>query len=163
MGEATNNISCLSEGIFAPDFALNTDTNGTVILSELKGKNIVLYFYPKDDTSGCTTEAIDFTNLLSSFEVYNTVVIGVSKDTIEKHEKFRKKHNLSVMLASDVEGTVCEAYDSWVEKSMYGKTYMGISRDTFLIDKNGVIKKIWRKVKVKNHAENVLEAVKALD
>jgi len=163
MGETISKISYLAEGIFAPDFALNTDTKGTVVLSELKGKNVVLYFYPKDDTSGCTTEAIDFTGLLKSFEVNNTIVIGVSKDTIEKHQKFREKHNLSVILASDVEGTVCEAYDTWVEKSMYGKTYMGISRDTFLIDKEGMIQKIWRKAKVKNHAETVLEAVKTLD
>lgn len=163
MVEAINSNSCLTEGTYAPDFTLDTDNGKSIVLSELKGKNVVMYFYPKDDTTGCTNEAIDFSSLICEFENYNTVVIGISKDLIEKHKKFREKYNLSVVLASDVEGTVCEAYDVLIEKTMYGRKYMGNSRDTFLIDKNGVIKKIWRSVKVKGHAEEVLAAAKVLN
>ncbi len=152
----------LSVGNYAPDFTLDRDGGESITLSELKGENIVVYFYPKDDTPGCTQEANDFTELAESFELNDTIIIGISKDNVEKHDKFKEKYNLSVILAADTECSVCEAYDCWVEKSMYGKKYMGIQRDTFLIDKKGIINKIWRKVKVNGHVEEVLEAAKEL-
>lgn len=152
----------LSAGDYAPDFTLDTDSGKALTLSELKGRNIVIYFYPKDDTPGCTIEAQDFTKLASQFEYNNTVVIGISKDSVDSHCKFRDKYNLSVVLAADSHGTVCEAYDVWVEKNNYGKKYMGIDRATFLIDEKGVIKKAWRKVSAKGHAEEVLDAAKRL-
>ncbi|MEP4189484.1 MAG: peroxiredoxin, partial [Sneathiella sp.] len=122
----------------------------------------VIYFYPKDDTPGCTTEAKGFSELAGDFNTLGVKVIGVSKDTLAKHGKFRAKHELSVLLASDEEGQVCEAFGVWVEKNMYGRKYMGIERATFLIDESGTVRKIWRKVKVKGHVEAVLEAAKAL-
>jgi thioredoxin-dependent peroxiredoxin len=152
----------LKEGHFAPDFEIDTDNGNKMILSELRGKNVVLYFYPKDDTPGCTIEANEFTSDIGLFESANTVVIGLSKDSIDSHCKFRDKYNLKVMLASDSNSTVCEAYGTWVKKAMYGKEYMGIQRDTFLIDKTGKIRKIWRKVKAEGHAAEVLEAARAL-
>jgi len=146
----------------APDFTLPRDGGGEIALSALRPKTVVLYFYPKDDTSGCTKEAIAFTGLAADFEAAGAMVIGVSKDTVAKHDKFIAKHALGVALASDAEGDVCERYGVWVEKSMYGKRYMGIERATFLIAGDGTIAQVWRKVKVPGHAEAVLEAVKAL-
>ncbi len=146
----------------APDFTLPRDGGGEITLSALKPRPVVLYFYPKDDTPGCTKEAIAFTGLASEFEAAGATVIGVSKDSIAKHDKFVAKHDLGIALVSDEHGDVCERYDVWVEKSMYGKTYMGIERATFLIDGSGQIAQVWRKVKVPGHAEAVLEAVKAL-
>ncbi|MEC9344773.1 MAG: thioredoxin-dependent thiol peroxidase [Pseudomonadota bacterium] len=148
-------------GSKAPDFTMPTDGGGSVSLADLKGKSVVLYFYPKDDTPGCTTEAIDFTGLIGDFRAAGAEVIGVSKDTVARHEKFKAKHELAVTLAADTDGTVCEAYGVWVEKSMYGRTSMGIERATFLIGPDGTVRQVWRKVKVKGHAEAVLDAVKA--
>ncbi|SFI42851.1 peroxiredoxin [Jannaschia pohangensis] len=145
----------------APDFTLPRDGGGTVALSEMRGKQVVLYFYPKDDTPGCTKEGIAFSEAIGDFEAAGAVVIGVSKDTVAKHDKFAAKHDLKVILASDAEGNTCEDYGTWVEKSMYGKTYMGIERATFLIDAAGMVKQVWRNVKVPGHSDAVLEAVKA--
>jgi peroxiredoxin Q/BCP len=152
----------LKEGHFAPDFTIDTDNAGNITLSSLRGKNVVLYFYPKDDTPGCTIEAKEFSDNLQFFEVANTVVIGLSKDTVASHDKFKNKCGINFTLASDANSTVCEAYGTWVMKSMYGKDYMGIQRDTFLIDKTGKIRKIWRKVKAEGHAKEALEAARAL-
>ncbi|MCF6443643.1 thioredoxin-dependent thiol peroxidase [Nereida sp. MMG025] len=149
-------------GQAAPDFNLPRDGGGTLSLADLKGQNIVLYFYPRDDTPGCTKEAIAFSEHLDAFEAANTVIVGVSKDSVKKHDKFRDKHGLKVALISDEEGDVCERYDVWKEKSMYGKTYMGIERATYLIDSEGQIAQVWRKVKVPGHADAVLEAAQAL-
>lgn len=154
-------MTTLNPGDKAPDFSMPTDSSGTVTLSDFKGKSVVLYFYSKDDTPGCTKEAIGFSGKIDEFEAAGAVVIGVSKDTAAKHGKFRTKHDLKVILASDAEGDVCERYGVWKEKSMYGRTYMGIERATFLIGPDGKIKKVWPKVKVAGHAEDVLEAVKA--
>ncbi len=153
----------LKEGNFAPDFTLDTDGYGKMTLSSFRGKKfVVLYFYPKDDTPGCTLEAKDFSDKIVQFEGNDAVVIGVSKDPVSSHDKFKEKYCLSFTLASDANSTVCEAYDTWVEKSMYGKKYMGIQRDTFLIDKTGKIRRIWRKVKVEGHCDEVLNAVRQL-
>jgi peroxiredoxin Q/BCP len=149
-------------GQTAPDFTLPRDGGGQITLSALRPKAVVLYFYPKDDTSGCTAEAKDFTALAGEFEKAGAVVVGVSKDSPSSHDKFVSKHGLGVVLASDEGSDVCERYGVWVEKSMYGKKYMGIERTTFLIDGAGVIRNVWRKVKVPGHAEAVLAAVKAL-
>ena len=146
----------------APAFSMPQTGGGKIALKDLKGQNVVLYFYPKDMTPGCTTEAIDFTAHAKAFAKTNTVVIGVSKDSLERHEKFRDKHDLAVILASDENSDICEKYGVWQEKSMYGKKFMGIVRSTFLIDANGVVQKIWPKVKVKGHVEEVLDAAKAL-
>ncbi|WP_373088497.1 thioredoxin-dependent thiol peroxidase [Sneathiella sp.] len=146
----------------APDFTMSTDNGEDVSLAGLQGQKFVLYFYPKDDTPGCTTEAIGFSARLREFENLGVKIIGVSKDSVAKHAKFRAKHDLSVILAADDDGATCEAYGVWVEKNMYGRKYMGIERATFLIDGDGVIREIWRKVKVKNHVEAVLEAAAAL-
>ena len=146
----------------APDFTLPASGGDTLTLSDMKGSAVVLFFYPRDDTSGCTKESIAFSQLLQEFAAANTKVIGISKDSIAKHEKFIAKHDLTVPLASDENDTVCEAYGVWKEKSMYGKKFMGIERSTFLIDADGKIAQIWRKVKVPGHAEAVLEAAKAL-
>ena len=150
------------EGNMAPEFHGNCDKAGEISLSKFKGKNIVLYFYPKDLTPGCTVEANDFTALSDDFDKNDTVIIGVSKDTVEKHAKFRAKHDLNVMLLADTEGDTLTAYGAWGQKMMYGKTFLGIIRSTFLIDKEGIIRKVWPKVRVKGHAEEVLTAVKAL-
>jgi peroxiredoxin Q/BCP len=154
-------MSELKPGDKAPDFTLPADGGRQVSLRELKGKSVVLYFYPKDDTPGCTTEAIGFSEHIDAFNAENTVVIGVSKDTVAKHDKFRDKHELKVILASDEDGAVTEAYGAWVEKNMYGRKYMGIERCTYLIGSDGVIRQVWRKVKVKGHVEAVLDAVKS--
>ena len=152
----------LSIGDTAPDFTLPRDGGGEVTLSSLAPKKVVLYFYPKDDTPGCTKEAIAFSGAVDDFDAANTVIIGVSKDPVKKHDKFIAKHDLKVALVSDEEGDVCERYGTWVEKSMYGKTYMGIERATYLIDADGKIAQIWRKVKVPGHSDAVLEAPQAL-
>ena len=139
-----------------------TDGGGEVSLKALKGKKVVLYFYPKDDTPGCTKEACGFRDSLPDFSKVDAEIVGVSKDTVAKHDKFKAKHELNFILGSDEDGSVCEAYGTWVEKSMYGKKYMGIERATFLIDEKGVISNVWRKVKVKGHVEEVLAAAQAL-
>jgi thioredoxin-dependent peroxiredoxin len=148
-------------GSKAPAFDLETDT-GRVSLEALKGKTVVLYFYPKDDTPGCTNEGKDFSARLSEFQKAGAVVIGCSKDSVKAHARFRAKYGLTVELACDPEGETIAAYASWVEKSLYGRQYMGIDRSTFVIDGQGVIRAIWRKVKVAGHAEAVLKAVQGL-
>ena len=146
----------------APDFTLPSTTGEDITLSALRPAPVVLFFYPRDDTSGCTREAQGFTELGSEFELLGARVLGVSKDTVAKHEKFRDKYGLRVALLSDAESDVCERYGVWVEKKMYGKTFMGIARSTFLIDAQGRIARVWPKVKVDGHAEEVLDAVRAL-
>lgn len=155
-------MSELAIGQPAPAFALPRDGGGTVALADLKGKTVVLYFYPKDDTSGCTTEAVDFTGFADEFEKAGAVIVGVSPDTVAKHEKFIAKHALSLILAADTDQSTANAYGVWKEKSMYGRTYMGIERTTFLIGPDGVIRQVWPKVKVKGHAADVLAAAQAL-
>lgn len=149
-------------GDFAPDFTLPTDNGEDLILSDLRGKKVVLFFYPKDNTSGCTKQAIGFTEHLSAFDKADTHIIGLSPDSVKSHAKFREKHNLGVALAADEEKTALEAYGVWAEKSMYGKKYMGVERSTFLIGTDGKIANVWRKVKVPGHVESVLEAAQAL-
>jgi len=149
----------LAIGEAAPGFTLPRDGGGEVALSELKGQAVVLYFYPKDDTSGCTKEAIAFTAALQAFADAGATVLGVSKDGVDAHDRFKCKYDLGVTLLSDEDGAVCEAYGVWVEKSMYGRKFMGIERATFLIDPKGIIKQIWRKVSVPGHADAVLAAV----
>lgn len=146
----------------APDFTLPTDGGGSLTLSDLRGKNVVLYFYPKDDTQGCTKEACAFKEALAEFDALDTVIIGLSKDPVSKHDKFKAKYELPFTLVSDEEVSACEAYHVWVEKSMYGRKYMGIERATYLIDKDGTIRYIWRKVKVTNHVKQVLKETKVL-
>ena len=146
----------------APDFSMATDGGGTVSLADLKGRKVVLYFYPKDDTPGCTKEACAFRDAMPDFSGIDAEIIGVSKDSVAKHDKFKAKYDLPFTLASDEEGDVCERFGVWVEKNMYGRKYMGIERATFLIDGGGVVRNVWRKVKVPGHAAAVLEAVKAL-
>ena len=152
----------VKSGDKAPDFNLPTDGNGKVSLSKLKGKKVILYFYPKDDTSGCTAEACGFRDNLPKFGKSDAVVIGISRDSVASHDKFKKKYDLPFTLASDEDGKACEAYGTWVEKSMYGRKYMGIERATFLIDAKGAIRNIWRKVKVAGHVEELLAAAKAI-
>jgi peroxiredoxin Q/BCP len=153
----------LNVGDMAPLFSLSADDDTIVSLADFKGKNVVLYFYPKDDTPGCTLEACGFQDALSSIEDLNAVILGVSKDSTSSHKKFKNKHHLTFPLLSDAEGLVCEAYGTWGEKSMYGKKYMGIDRATFLIDGQGVLRQIWRGVKVAGHIPAVLEALKEID
>ena len=153
-------MSDLKIGDNAPDFNLESDGGDTVKLKDLKGQSVVLYFYPRDDTPGCTKEAIQFSELKEEFEAHNCAIIGISKDTAKKHDKFIAKHNLKVRLGADVEGDVVEKYGVWVEKNMYGKKYMGIERATFLIGPDQKIQHIWRKVRVKGHVDAVLEEVK---
>ena len=152
----------LEVGSPAPDFTLPTDGGGTITLSSLRGQPVVLYFYPKDDTSGCTSQACGFRDALPDFSGINARIIGVSRDSVASHDKFKAKHELNFTLASDHEGAVTEAYGVWVEKSMYGRKYMGIERATYLIDKDGNIAQIWRKVKVTGHVKAVLKAVNEL-
>jgi thioredoxin-dependent peroxiredoxin len=153
-------MTAIAEGVKAPDFELDTP-DGPVRLADFAGKTLVLYFYPKDDTSGCTKEAQAFTELAPEFAKAGATVLGVSKDSVAAHKKFADKHALDVRLGSDPEGRTIERYGSWVEKSLYGRKYMGIDRSTFLI-RDGAIRKIWRKVKVPGHAEAVLAAAKTL-
>ena len=152
----------ISEGSKAPAFDLPTDAGGRIKLADLRGKKVVLYFYPKDDTPGCTREAVEFSALAKSFRRAGAVIVGVSKDSVAKHDKFKEKHGLTVTLAADEAGETVAAYGVWVEKSLYGRKYMGIDRSTFVIDQKGVVRGIWRKVKVPGHVEEVLAAVKAI-
>jgi peroxiredoxin Q/BCP len=152
----------LEIGDKAPDFTLPTDGDGKVSLKDLKGKTVIVYFYPKDDTSGCTAEACGFRDALPNFSKTGATVIGVSKDSTASHDKFKKKYKLPFTLASDEDTAVAKKYGVWVEKSMYGRKYMGMDRSTFLIDGKGVIRGLWRKVKVPGHVEEVLKAVKEL-
>ncbi len=146
----------------APDFNLLADGGDRIKLSGLKGKKVILYFYPKDDTPGCTTEACGFRDNLPKFNKVDAEIIGISRDSVTSHDKFKNKYSLPFRLASDEDGKVCNAYGTWVEKSMYGKKYMGIDRATFLIDAKGIVRNIWRKVKVPGHVEEVLAAAKEI-
>ncbi len=146
----------------APSFTLPADGGGKVSLKDFKGKAVVLYFYPKDDTSGCTAEACAFRDALPDFSKVKAEIVGISRDPVKSHDAFKAKYDLPFPLVSDEEGAVCEAYGTWVEKSMYGRKYMGIERTTFLIDGKGVIRNVWRKVKVPGHAAEVLKAAAAL-
>ena len=152
----------VSTGDMAPEIDLPTDGGGRFRLSDHAGKPVVVYFYPKDDTSGCTKEALEFTEQLQEFESAGAMIIGISPDSVSKHDKFKSKHELGVLLGSDEEKDVLQAYGVWVEKSMYGRKYMGVERSTVLVGADGKIAEIWRKVKVPGHVEAVLEAVKAL-
>jgi peroxiredoxin Q/BCP len=155
-------MSDLSVNSSAPDFMLPCDSGDAISLKDFKGKNIVLYFYPKDDTPGCTQESKDFRDRHAEFTKLNTVVLGVSRDTIDKHENFKKKYDLPFNLVSDEDAVSIKDYGVWVEKSMCGKKYMGIERATYLINRAGQIVKIWRKVRVDGHAEEVLAVVREL-
>lgn len=148
-------------GSKAPDFTLDS-VDGPLRLTDFAGRKLVLYFYPKDDTSGCTKEAVAFTEMKDRFAAADTEVIGVSKDSVASHGKFAAKHNLAVSLGADTDGNTVDAYGAWVEKSMYGRKYMGIDRSTFLIDRDGTVAAVWRKVKVPGHAEAVLKAAEQL-
>ena len=152
----------LVEGDRVPDVKLLGMDGETISPADFRGNKLVLYFYPKDDTSGCTREAQDFTSLADEFGKESTWILGVSKDSPDKHRKFTDKYDLKVKLATDADGTVCETFGTWVEKSMYGRKYMGIDRATFLVDRDGTIARIWRKVKVPGHAEEVLKAAREL-
>ena len=152
----------LKPGDRAPAFQLPTTQGGPASLSDYAGKHLILFFYPKDDTPGCTLEAQDFTARLADFSAAGTTVIGISKDSVKAHDKFCKKHGLGVILASDEAGHTCEDYGVWLEKSMYGKTYMGIERTTVLIDGTGKVARVWNKVSVKGHADEVLAAARGL-
>ena len=152
----------LNEGDQVPDVTLTGMDGAPLSLAAFRGNKLVLYFYPKDDTSGCTREAQDFTALAGDFEKAGTWILGVSKDDPKKHQKFTEKYELKVSLASDMDGSVCEAFGTWGEKSLYGRKYMGIERATFLIDRDGTVARVWRKVKVPGHAEEVLAAARAL-
>lgn len=149
-------------GALAPDFELPTDGGGRVRLSDLRGRKVVLYFYPADDTEGCTIEALNFTALLPEFEKVGATVLGVSPDSLKSHDRFKLKHKLALVLAADLDHAVIERYGLWVEKTMFGRKYMGVERATFLINETGSIAQVWRKVRVKGHAEAVLAAAKQL-
>ncbi len=152
----------VNEGDIVPDVKLEGLEREPVSPADFSGQKLVLYFYPKDDTSGCTAEAQAFSALAGEFEKASTWVLGVSKDDANKHRKFTEKYDLKVPLATDADGSACEAFGTWIQKSMYGRKYMGIDRATFLVDRDGVVKKVWRKVKVPGHAEEVLAAARAL-
>lgn len=152
----------LEVGDVAPQFDLPRDGGGSLSLAAFRGKSVVLYFYPQDDTTSCTNEAIGFSQMKAEFEKAGAVVIGLSPDSVKKHDKFKAKYDLTVDLVADEERKVIEAYHLWVEKTMYGRKYMGVERTTFLIGKDGRIVRIWRQVRVKGHAEEVLAAVRAL-
>jgi peroxiredoxin Q/BCP len=160
MAEKTNDLRV---GDKAPAFSLPADGGGKVALKDFKGKAVVLYFYPKDDTSGCTAEAIAFSQAAKAFKKEGAAVVGISKDSAASHDRFKAKHGLELTLGADEDTALAQAYGVWVEKSMYGRRYMGMERATFLIDGKGKIRQIWRKVKVPGHAAEVLAAVKALD
>jgi peroxiredoxin Q/BCP len=155
-------MSSPGEGDKAPDFDLATDGGGRARLTDFRDKKLVVYFYPADDTSGCTLEAIDFTKFAKDFASAGTTVIGISPDTAASHDRFKAKHELGVKLAADPDKTAITAYGVWVEKSMYGRKYMGVERTTFLVGRDGRIAQQWRKVRVKGHVEDVLEAARAL-
>ena len=148
-------------GAKAPNFKLPTDGGGELELSSLKGGKVVLYFYPKDSTPGCTTEAQGFRDNIKAFEKAGATIIGVSKDSVKRHDNFKAKHDLPFALVADTEGEACEAFGVWVEKMNYGRKYMGIERSTFLIDEKGKVSQVWRNVRVKGHVEAVLEAVQS--
>ncbi|MAS86599.1 MAG: thioredoxin-dependent thiol peroxidase [Micavibrio sp.] len=154
-------MTVLKEGDIAPDFTLPADGGKTISLKDYKGKKLVLYFYPKDDTSGCTKEACAFEANLAKFSASGATILGVSKDSVKRHEKFKEKYNLTLPLLSDENSDMCERYGVWKKKSMYGREYMGIERTTFLIDEKGKIGKIWHKVKVDGHVDDVLSSVAA--
>lgn len=153
----------LETGQAAPEVILPRDGGETLDLASFSGRKLVLFFYPKDDTSGCTKEAVGFSERLADFEAAGAAVVGISRDSVKSHDKFKAKHDLKMPLLSDETGDVCARFGVWVEKSMYGRTYMGIERSTFLIDGGGTIRAIWRKVKVPGHIDKVLEAVQQLD
>ncbi|WP_064428746.1 thioredoxin-dependent thiol peroxidase [Rickettsia sp. Tenjiku01] len=152
----------LELGKKVPDLSLHIGQDNVIKLSDLKEKFVILYFYPKDDTPGCTIEAQDFNKLKPEFDKLNTVIIGVSKDKLDSHDKFKEKYNLGFDLASDANSNLCEQLGVWIEKSMFGKKYMGIDRATFLLDKEGIVKHIWRSVNAKNHAQEVLEKLRTM-
>lgn len=145
-----------------PDFTLPRDGGGSLGPADFRGRKLVVYFYPKDDTSGCTTEALAFTARLAEFETADTAVVGISRDSVKSHDRFREKHALGVALLSDESGAVCEAFGVWTEKSMYGRKFMGIERSTFLVDRDGIIARAWRGVKVPGHVDAVLAAAETL-
>ena len=150
-------MTTLTEGSPAPEIDLPTDNGGHFRLSDMKGEKVLIYFYPKDDTSGCTKESCSFSENIKSFERLGCAIVGISKDSVKSHDKFKKKYDLQFALASDENSDVCERYGTWVEKSMYGRKYMGIDRTTILVDEKGVIQKIWPKVKVDGHTDEILE------
>jgi len=152
----------LEVGNMAPDFETDIDGGETIRLSDFRGKNVVIYFYPKDDTPGCTKESCEFRDSYSDFIVEDCVILGVSRDSVRSHDNFRSKHDLPFRLVSDHDGGICESYSVWVQKKNYGREYMGIERSTFIIDSDGVIRSIWRNVRVNGHVDTVLEAVRAL-
>jgi len=152
----------LDIGDTLPDMTFATDGRGEISTASLRGRNLILYFYPKDNTSGCTAEACDFRDAVADFRTVNATVIGVSKDSVRKHDNFKAKNNLPFMLLSDEDGTLCELFGVWQEKKLYGRTYMGVTRSTFLIDEVGVVREAWRKVRVKGHVAAVLAAAQAL-
>jgi len=151
----------LQEGNKAPDFKLKDQNEKEILLSDYKGKNVILYFYPKDNTSGCTAEACSFRDDFPKFKKVEAVILGVSPDSVESHKKFAKKYNLNFSLLADEDKEVIKKYDVWKEKSMYGRKYMGVERSTFIIDSDGKIKKIFKKVKVQGHNKEVMEALKS--
>jgi peroxiredoxin Q/BCP len=153
-------MTTIKEGAPAPSINLPTDGNGTFNLADYKGQKVLVYFYPKDDTSGCTAESCSFSENIKSFEKLDVTIVGISKCSVKKHDKFKAKHDLKFPLASDEESDVCERYGVWVQKSMYGRKYMGIERTTFLIDEAGNIEKIWPKVKVDGHTDEVMAHLK---
>ena len=153
----------ISIGDNAPQFTLSTNGGGQFSLADASGKYLILYFYPKDDTPGCTKEAIGFSEERAAFEAQNAIVVGVSRDTVKKHDKFISKYELRIPLIADEDGSLCEAFDTWVEKQMYGKTYMGIERATFLISPEGKLLQIWRKVKVPGHVDEVLAQLQSFN
>jgi len=152
----------VTEGVKAPNFEAVTDGGGSLKLSSLEGKHVVLYFYPKDDTPGCTKESCGFAENYNNFTEKGAEIVGVSKDSVARHDKFKTKYDLPFTLVSDEDGTICEAYGVWKEKKNYGRTYMGIERSTFLINKKGEVTKVWRGVKVNGHVEAVMDALDTL-
>ena len=152
----------IEEGRKAPDFAAPTDGGGILKLSELRGKPVVLYFYPKDDTSGCTTQACCFRDAAPDFKKLKAQVVGISRDSAARHDKFKAKYELNFPLVSDEDGKICEKYGTWIEKSLYGRKYMGIERATFLIDSQGTVRKVWHKVKVPGHVDEVRQELRGL-
>ncbi len=156
-------MTALKIGDPAPDFTLPVDSGGDITLSQLRGKNVVVYFYPKDLTSGCTREAVAFSEFAEKFKAANTIIIGISADSISRHKKFREKHDLTIILASDEDRKVIDTYGVWIEKNMYGRKYMGIERASFIVDDKGKLGHIWRKVRLAGHVEKVLEAAQALN
>ena len=153
----------VSEGDRAPDFTVARDGGGELSLSDLEGRKVILYFYPRDNTPGCTTEACEFRDAMPDFSGASAEIVGISRDSVKSHDGFRQRHGLDFALGADVDGAVCDAFGTWVEKKMYGRVSMGIERSTFLIDEEGVIRRVWRKVRVKGHVEQVLAAVRELD